>query len=42
MPTQLNALGSGYNAGFDASWEIDLLGGGRCAIEAADADIAAS
>lgn len=31
-----------YQAGFDASWELDLFGAVRRAVEAADADIAAS
>ena len=31
-----------YDAGFDASWEIDLFGGTRRAVEAATADQAAS
>lgn len=31
-----------YQAGFDASWELDLFGGVRRSIEAAGADIAAS
>jgi multidrug efflux system outer membrane protein len=31
-----------YRAGFDASWEIDVFGGVRRNVEAADADIAAS
>ncbi len=31
-----------YQAGFDASWEIDIFGGIRREIEAADADLAAS
>jgi multidrug efflux system outer membrane protein len=31
-----------YQAGLDASWELDLFGGVRRAVEAADADIAAS
>jgi outer membrane protein, multidrug efflux system len=31
-----------YQAGFDASWEIDVFGGVRRNVEAADADIAAS
>ena len=31
-----------YQAGFDASWEIDVFGGVRRNIEAADADIAAT
>jgi NodT family efflux transporter outer membrane factor (OMF) lipoprotein len=31
-----------YQAGFDAAWEIDVFGGVRRGIEAADADISAS
>ncbi|MCE7076461.1 TolC family protein, partial [Bordetella bronchiseptica] len=31
-----------YQAGFDASWELDLWGRVRRAVEAADADVAAS
>ena len=31
-----------YQAGFDASWELDLFGGQRRALEAATADVAAS
>ncbi len=31
-----------YDAGFDATWEIDLFGGTRRAVEAASADLAAS
>jgi NodT family efflux transporter outer membrane factor (OMF) lipoprotein len=31
-----------YQIGFDASWEVDLFGGVRRSIEAAEADIAAS
>lgn len=31
-----------YDAGFDASWEIDLFGGTRRAVEAAKADLEAS
>jgi NodT family efflux transporter outer membrane factor (OMF) lipoprotein len=31
-----------YRAGFDASWELDVFGGVRRGIEAAEADIAAS
>lgn len=31
-----------FQTGFDASWEVDLFGGVRRAIEAADADLAAS
>lgn len=31
-----------YDASFDASWEIDIFGGTRRAVEAAEADLAAS
>jgi outer membrane protein, multidrug efflux system len=31
-----------FQAGFDAAWEIDVFGGVRRAVEAADADVAAS
>lgn len=31
-----------YSAGFDAGWELDLFGGTRRAVEAADADLDAS
>src|SRR4051794_40085542 len=31
-----------YQAGFDASWELDIFGGVRRSVEAASADIAAS
>jgi multidrug efflux system outer membrane protein len=31
-----------YDAGFDASWEIDIFGGKRRSLEAASADVAAS
>jgi NodT family efflux transporter outer membrane factor (OMF) lipoprotein len=31
-----------YQAGFDASWELDLFGGIRRSVEAADADVGAS
>jgi outer membrane protein, multidrug efflux system len=31
-----------YQAGFDASWEVDIFGGIRREIEAADADVAAA
>jgi NodT family efflux transporter outer membrane factor (OMF) lipoprotein len=31
-----------YSAGFDASWEIDVFGGKRRALEAADADLQSS
>lgn len=31
-----------FSAGFDAAWELDIFGGTRRAIEAADADVAAA
>lgn len=31
-----------YSAGFDASWELDVFGGARRAVEAAEADLQAS
>ena len=31
-----------YQAGFDAGWELDIFGGVRRAIEAADADLQAA
>jgi NodT family efflux transporter outer membrane factor (OMF) lipoprotein len=31
-----------FQAGFDASWELDVFGGNRRAVEASDADIAAT
>ena len=34
-------VGSLYDAGFDAAWELDLFGGRRRAVEAADADLGA-
>jgi outer membrane protein TolC len=37
-----NLEGSVFQIGFDASWEIDLFGGVRRAIEAANADLTAS
>lgn len=42
--TVVNALPTRtlYDAGFDASWELDLFGGTRRAVEAASADLAAS
>jgi NodT family efflux transporter outer membrane factor (OMF) lipoprotein len=36
------ATRSFYSAGFDAGWELDIFGGVRRAVEAADADLAAS
>jgi NodT family efflux transporter outer membrane factor (OMF) lipoprotein len=43
LPSTSLGLGSVglYNAGFDATWEIDLFGGTRRAIEAASAEAAA-
>jgi NodT family efflux transporter outer membrane factor (OMF) lipoprotein len=46
-PSRTVSGGSGpsgglYQAGFDASWEIDLFGGVRREIEAADADVGAA
>lgn len=35
------ATGDLYNAGFDSGWELDVFGGLRRGIEAADADLAA-
>ena len=31
-----------YNAGFDAAWEIDIFGGARRAVEAANAEMGAA
>ena len=39
--SQTGITGSLYQAGFDASWELDLFGGTRRAVEAARADIEA-
>ena len=36
------ATRSFYSVGFDAGWEVDIFGGTRRAVEAADADLAAS
>jgi NodT family efflux transporter outer membrane factor (OMF) lipoprotein len=36
---QLEQSGTLYQAGFDASWEIDLFGGTRRSVEAAEADL---
>jgi len=38
----LAGTGTLYSAGFDALWEIDLFGGTRRSVEAADADLRAS
>lgn len=40
--TTAGVVGDLYQAGFDAGWEIDLFGGTRRGIEAADADLAAA
>ena len=40
--TSLGAARTLYQAGFDASWEPDVFGGTRRALEAADADLEAS
>jgi NodT family efflux transporter outer membrane factor (OMF) lipoprotein len=37
-----DATRESYSAGFDASWEIDVFGGKRRALEAADADLESS
>jgi outer membrane protein, multidrug efflux system len=37
-----NASGDQYQAGFDAGWEIDIFGGQRRNLEAADADLQAA
>ena len=41
-PTTFRRRGELYEVGFDASWEIDIFGGVRREIEAADADLAAA
>lgn len=41
-PMAFRQRGELYEASFDASWEIDIFGGVRREIEAADADLAAS
>ncbi|MBI4756198.1 MAG: efflux transporter outer membrane subunit [Betaproteobacteria bacterium] len=38
-PTALTRSGTLYSAGFDASWELDIFGGGRRATEAAQAEL---
>ncbi len=38
----LGSYGSFYNAGFDASWEVDVFGGLRRSVEAAEGDLQAS
>ncbi len=41
-PPNLSPDFTSYEAGFDAAWELDLFGGTRRAVEAADAGVAAS
>jgi len=41
LPPNVSFENNVYQAGFDASWEIDLFGGTRRAVEAASADLAA-
>ncbi len=40
--TTVGVVGDLYQAGFDAGWEIDLFGGTRRGIEAAEADLTAA
>lgn len=40
--TTAGVVGDLYQAGFDAGWEIDIFGGTRRGIEAADADLTAA
>jgi len=40
LPPSVDLENDVYQAGFDASWEIDVFGGTRRAVEAADANIA--
>jgi outer membrane protein, multidrug efflux system len=42
LPPSVSLENNVYQAGFDASWEIDVFGGTRRAAEAADANIAAA
>ena len=35
-------IGNSFQAGFDAAWELDIFGGTRRAVEAAEADLAAA
>lgn len=37
-----DTTGSGYAAGFDAAWEVDIFGGVRRSVEAAERDLQAS
>ncbi|MFA9440696.1 efflux transporter outer membrane subunit [Uliginosibacterium sp. sgz301328] len=38
----VSTVGNQYSAGFDASWEVDLFGGRRRALESADASVEAA
>ena len=42
IPGNVPFVNNVYQAGFDASWEIDVFGGTRRAVEAAQADLAAT
>jgi NodT family efflux transporter outer membrane factor (OMF) lipoprotein len=42
IPGNVPFVNNVYQAGFDASWEIDVFGGTRRAVEAANADLAAT
>lgn len=42
LPVAVNLENNLYQAGFDASWQIDLFGGQRRALQAANANLAAS
>jgi NodT family efflux transporter outer membrane factor (OMF) lipoprotein len=40
--TDVDRTGNTFQAGFDARWELDIFGGNRRAVEAADAEVSAS
>jgi len=42
LPPSVPLENNVYQAGFDASWELDVFGGGRRAVESAQASLAAS
>ena len=42
MPPGVHFNNNVYQAGFDASWEIDVFGGTRRAVEAGSAEVAAA
>jgi NodT family efflux transporter outer membrane factor (OMF) lipoprotein len=42
LPTAVSLDYNLYNAGFDAAWELDIFGGTRRAVEAANAEIGAA